>query len=55
MKLFRGMVQEYGEKTGKKVVLTSGFRSRAKQEALYANAKDKSMVAHPGGSTHEFG
>lgn len=52
---FRAMVQEYGEKTGKSVSITSAFRSFQKQQALYNAAKDKSMVAKPGRSLHEFG
>jgi hypothetical protein len=30
-----GMIEEYGELTGKKVVITDGFRSRAEQERLH--------------------
>jgi len=49
----RGMVQEYGEKTGKSVVITDGFRSREQQESLYKAYPDK--AAKPGTSLHEFG
>ena len=48
-----GMIEEYGEYTGKKVIMTDGFRSRAQQEALYR--KDPQKAAPPGRSLHEFG
>jgi hypothetical protein len=48
-----GMIEEYGELTGKKVVITDGFRSRAEQERLHkANPR---KAAPPGKSLHEFG
>jgi D-alanyl-D-alanine carboxypeptidase len=50
---FRAMVQEYGEKTGKKITVNSGARSVAEQEALYK--KDPTKAAKPGRSLHEFG
>lgn len=49
----KGMVQEYGERTGKKVLLTDGTRSTAEQEALYR--KNPKKAAKPGRSLHEFG
>lgn len=52
-KLFFGMVQEYGERTGKKVGVNSGARSYAQQAAEYK--KDPTKAAPPGGSMHEFG
>jgi hypothetical protein len=48
-----GMIQEYGEKTGKKVTLTSGSRDSKEQEALWK--KDPKKAARPGYSMHEFG
>lgn len=53
LKNFKAMVQEYGEKTGKSVVVTSGSRTSAQQEALYR--KDPKKAAKPGRSLHEFG
>lgn len=53
LKNLRAMVQEYGERTGKTVTITSGARSSAQQAALYA--KDPSKAAKPGNSMHEFG
>ena len=47
------MAQEYGEATGKSVMVTSGYRSYAQQAAEYkANPKG---AAKPGTSLHEFG
>lgn len=48
-----GMIQEYGELTGKKVILTSGTRTAAQQEALYK--ANPAKAAKPGRSLHEFG
>ena len=48
-----GMIEEYGNKTGKATTINSGFRSRADQEAAYK--KDPSKAAKPGTSLHEFG
>lgn len=50
---FKAMAQEYGELTGKSILVTSGYRSSAQQEALYR--KDPSNAARPGRSLHEFG
>ena len=47
------MAQEYGERTGKKILVTSGVRSMSEQEALYK--KDPKKAAAPGKSLHEFG
>lgn len=48
-----GMIQEYGELTGKKVILTSGTRSTQEQERLYR--QNPAKAARPGRSLHEFG
>lgn len=48
-----GMIEEYGEITGKKVIVTDGFRTRAQQQALRNKLGDK--AAPPGSSLHEFG
>lgn len=53
LKLFRGMVEEYGQITGKSIGVNSGARSSAEQAALYN--KDPSSAAKPGSSLHEFG
>lgn len=53
MKKFQGMVQEYGEKTGNKTIVTSGYRDAAKQQALYQ--QDPTKAARPGRSLHQFG
>lgn len=50
---FKGMVQEYGETTGKNVIVTSGARDSKEQEALYK--KNPKLAAKPGSSLHEFG
>lgn len=50
---FKGMVQEYGETTGKNVIVTSGARDSKEQEALYK--KNPKLAAPPGRSLHEFG
>lgn len=49
----KGMIQEYGEITGKKVTITSGSRSRQEQERLFKQNPNK--AAKPGTSLHEFG
>ena len=54
MRLFNGMVEEYGQKTGKAVQVNSGWRSMAAQAALY-NRLPKGRAAKPGSSLHEFG
>lgn len=52
-KLFLGMAQEYGEATGKKIQVNSGFRTREQQQKEYdANPR---KAAKPGSSLHEFG
>jgi hypothetical protein len=50
---FKGMAQEYGELTGKKIIITSGARSKQEQEALFKRNPKK--AAPPGRSLHEFG
>lgn len=50
---FKAMAQEYGEITGKSILVTSGYRSREVQEALYR--QNPSKAAKPGKSLHEFG
>lgn len=53
LKLFRSMVAEYGEKTGKKVHVNSAFRSpeqQAKLRAMYGR-----RAAAPGHSMHGLG
>ena len=51
--LFKGMVQEYGELSGNKAVVTSGFRTTEQQAEAYR--KDPKKAAKPGRSLHEFG
>lgn len=53
LRLFLGMVEEYGNKTGRKIQVNSAFRSRAMQEALHR--ADPSKAAKPGNSLHELG
>lgn len=53
LKNLKGMVEEYGTLTGKKVPITSGHRDRKKQEILYN--KDPKKAAPPGQSLHEYG
>ena len=53
LRLFKGMVQEYNELTGKKVQVNDGYRTFAEQEALHKANPDK--AAPPGKSQHEFG
>lgn len=52
-KLITGMAQEYGEMTGKKIPVNSGYRSYDEQAALYKQNPKK--AAKPGGSLHEAG
>ncbi len=52
-KLFRGMVEEYGTITGKKIQLNAGKRSFDDQQREYAN--NPRNAARPGSSLHEFG
>lgn len=49
----KAMAQEYGEKTGRSLNVTSGSRTSAQQAALYA--KNPKKAAKPGNSLHEFG
>lgn len=53
MEHLKGMIQEYGELTGKAVTITSGSRSRQDQERLFKQNPNK--AAKPGNSLHEFG
>lgn len=53
MKNFKGMAQEYGEKTGKSILVTSAFRSQAKQAELHR--QDPAKASPPGNSVHEVG
>lgn len=53
LKNLRGMAEEYGTLTGKRIQINDGFRSREYQAALYK--KDPSKAAPPGSSLHEFG
>lgn len=54
MKLFNGMVEEYGQKSGKSIQVNSGWRSTAAQAELYRTLP-KGQAARPGNSLHEFG
>ena len=49
-----GMIQEYGEMTGKKVIITSGTRTTAEQAELFKRL-GSGKAAEPGKSLHEFG
>ena len=53
LKLLLGAVQEYGEKTGKQVLINEGFRTYAQQQAM--KVKYGGRAAAPGSSLHEFG
>jgi hypothetical protein len=53
LKYFKAMAAEYGQKTGKKILVNEGFRTRAQQAAL--RKKYGSRAAPPGTSLHEFG
>ena len=53
LKLFYGMVEEYGTLTGKKTPLTDGFRTYEQQVA--AKKKHGNKAADPGNSLHEYG
>lgn len=53
VKLLRGMVEEYGTITGKKVQLNAGKRSFSDQQREYLN--NPQNAARPGSSLHEFG
>jgi len=50
---FKAMAQEYGEMSGKKIQVNSGYRSYEKQAALHA--ANPSKAAPPGRSLHESG
>lgn len=53
VKLFKGMVQEYGQMTGKTVTVRDGYRTEEQQAAL--REKKGNAAAKPGNSMHEFG
>ena len=53
-RLFFGMVEEYGMKTGKKVNVNAAFRSSADQARLFKQL-GPGKAARPGTSLHEFG
>lgn len=53
MKMLLGMAQEYGQLTGKQILINEGFRTYERQAQLYAANPRK--AAKPGGSIHEFG
>lgn len=52
-RLFYGMVQEYGERTGKTVGVNAAYRTYAEQLKEYNS--DPSKAAKPGSSMHEYG
>lgn len=52
-KRFLGMIQEYGELTGKSITVNSGTRTTEQQAALYR--QNPAKAAKPGRSLHEFG
>lgn len=55
-KNFMGMAQEYNEKTGKNILVTSAFRTYDEQAALAEKYKNQpGRVAAPGHSLHETG
>lgn len=53
LKLLRGMIEEYGTKTGKKVFITQAFRSFWDQVNIFKKSPEK--AAKPGTSLHEKG
>lgn len=53
-RLFLGMVEEYGQKTGKSVQVNRGFSSSEEQAALFKKF-GPGRAARPGTSLHEFG
>jgi hypothetical protein len=64
MNNFNSMASEYTQRTGKKLVVTSGYRDIAKQKQLWDAelaknngdvAKTRKFVAPPGSSKHNFG
>lgn len=52
-RLFLGMVEEYGQLTGKKIQVNRAYSSTEEQAALYKANPNK--AAKPGTSLHEFG
>ena len=55
---FKAMAADYMSKTGKKITVNSGYRSREKQAALYAKSQrqgGRPPTARPGRSRHEHG
>lgn len=52
-KNLKAMAQEFGEKTGAKIGLNSGYRDTKKQAELYR--ANPAKAARPGTSMHEFG
>ena len=48
------MFGEYNQRTGKKIRVSSAYRSSQQQQALY-NSKPKGVAAPPGRSMHEYG
>lgn len=52
-KLFLGMAEEYGNKTGKKILVKDGYRSFEDQVA--AAQRNPRNAAQPGRSPHEYG
>lgn len=54
-RLLFGMANEYYAKTGRKLNVTSAYRSIAYQAMLYRKNKHKGSVATPGKSMHNFG
>lgn len=59
MKLFYAMIGEYFQMTGKGVIITSAFRTIAKQQQLYdeflARGRRAPVVGRPGKSKHNSG
>lgn len=50
----KGAVSEYKQKTGRDAIITSGFRSAAKQAQMNASG-NKYIMAKPGMSMHQYG
>lgn len=57
IRLFYASIGEYYQKTkdGRKFIVYSSGRTFAKQQSLWNSAKDKSFVARPGYSRHNYG
>lgn len=53
-KLIYGAAEEYGQKTGKSITVTSGYRSYEHQQQLFKKY-GPGRAARPGRSLHEFG